>query len=468
MISYRIPRPWSRARRVAAALSLGAALALQACSTTEIVGVETPDIVDPTNVASAAGADAVRVGALTRLNLATSGGPTGVTSPDDSFFMLGGLFADEWNNGDSFIARQEIDRRAITSENSFALAANRVLHRTRVGAEDALRLLTQYAPNTPPWQLAEMNFVQAYAINLLAEHYCDGLVLSSVEDGREEYGHPIPRTEAWERALAQTAEGLARISGTTANDVRVLNALRITRGRILLNLDRIADAAAAVAQVPTNYSYLMRHSANAQTNQIWTYNNNARRYSVSDSEGGNGLNFATAGDPRVPVCRGGTPACTAIGVTQSVRDDLTQPLFVQMIWTTRESPVAILLGVEARLMEAEAALRANDVAQFLNRLNTARATVTGLAALADPGTEAGRVDLLFRERAFWLFSRGTRTGDLRRLVRQYGRPANTVFPTGAWHKAGASYGSDVNFPIPQQEANNPNVPDPASCMNRNP
>ncbi|HEX6252434.1 MAG TPA: hypothetical protein VFZ56_13505 [Gemmatimonadaceae bacterium] len=466
MISYKTPQ--SPARRALAALWLGAAFAALACSSTEIVDVETPDIVDPTDVASAAGANAVRLGALARLNFATSGGTPGVASPDDSYFMLGGLFADEWNNGDSFIARQEIDRRSITTDNLFALTANRILHRTRVGAEDAIRLLTQYSPGAPAWQLGEMNFVQAYTLNLLAEHYCDGLVLSTVEDGREVYGNPVTTAEVFERALAQTAEGLARISGTTANDVRVLNALRITRGRVLLNLNRIADAAAAVTQVPTTYQYVMQHATNTQTNQIWSYNNIGRRYSVSDREGINGLNFATANDPRLPVCTGGDAICRAMGVTQSVRDDLTQPIYVQRLWPTNTSPVAILLGVEARLMEAEAALRGGNDALFLDRLNVARTTVTGLAPLVDPGSEAARVDLLFRERAFWLFSRGTRTGDLRRLIRQYGRPAETVFPTGAWHKAGASYGNDVNFPVPQQEANNPNVPDPATCMNRNP
>jgi hypothetical protein len=56
-------------------------------------------------------------------------------------------------------------------------------------------------------------------------------------------------------------------------------------------------------------------------------------------------------------------------------------------------------------------------------------------------------------------------GDLRRLVRQYNRPANTVFPTGAWHKAGA-YGTDVNYPVPLAESNNPNVSASQTCIDR--
>ena len=102
----------------------------------------------------------------------------------------------------------------------------------------------------------------------------------------------------------------------------------------------------------------------------------------------------------------------------------------------------------------------------LATLNAARATVTGLAPLTDAGTDAARVDQLFRERAFTLFGRGTRTGDMRRLIRQYGRSESSVFPTGAWHKGG-NYGTDVTLPLPLSEMNNPN-PGAGVCMDRNP
>jgi hypothetical protein len=81
----------------------------------------------------------------------------------------------------------------------------------------------------------------------------------------------------------------------------------------------------------------------------------------------------------------------------------------------------------------------------------------------DPGTADARLNLLFREKAFWTFSRGQRLGDLRRLIRQYGRtPANT-FPEGE-HYRGGTYGPDVNLPVPQDEQNNPNF---VQCTNRN-
>jgi starch-binding outer membrane protein, SusD/RagB family len=433
---------------------------MASCSPTEFLDVEDPDIIDPPEVQSPAGANAARVGALARFNWATSGVPAG---GEESLFLLGGLFADEWINGDSFIARHEIDRRLITPDNTFLTAANRALHRARLSAEQAVELLDRWTPNAPAWQVAEMHLIQAYVVNILAEHYCDGLVFSTVVDGRESYGSPITVTAAFERALGHANDGLALTFGTDTASLRVQRALQVIKGRILLNLNRPAEAATAVVGVPTAFQYLVQHSATTSTNAFWLLNNSSRRYSVGNSEGTNGLNFATAGDPRLPVCVGGDAACTAINVPQLNRDDLTQPFHVQRLWTTATSSVAIIQGVEARMIEAEAQLRAGDATASLNTLNTARATVTGLTPLVDAGSTAARVDQLFRERAFWLFGRGHRVGDLRRLIRQHQRPENTVFPTGQWHKGGI-YGTDVNIPVPQAELNNPNVQQ--SCLSR--
>jgi len=457
MHTFSIVSGW--ARRSAAVLVVAALSALGCTKADNFLEVTDPDIINPGNVASAAGADAVRLGALARLNTATSGG--------ESLFLLGGLFADEWNNGDSFIARQEIDQRNITIQNDFLTTANRNLHRARLSAQQAVSLLKQYNPTGPAANLAEMYFVQAYIENMMAEHYCNGLIFSTVVEGAEKYGEPVTTQATFELALAHADSGLALITGTSAADTKMKNVLQVTKGRILLNLNRYADAAAAVAGVPTSLAY-QEFQTTTNTNQIWAFNNNSRRYSVSNLEGTNGLNFATANDPRLPVCTGGDATCRTIGVTIDSRDDLTKPIFVQRLWTANTSTVTIVSGVEARMIEAEAQLKAGQAAAAITTLNTARATVTGLTPLTDPGTDAARVDLLFRERAFWMFSTGHRTGDLRRLVRQYGRAANTVFPTGAWHKGG-TYGSDVNVPVPQAEQNNPNLPSSATtCIDRAP
>jgi hypothetical protein len=363
-----------------------------ACEVEEFLTVEDPDIVNPSDVASVAGANAVRLGALARFNAATTGA--------ESLLLLGGLFSDEWNNGDSFIARQEIDQRVITPQNNFLTDANRQLHRTRLAAEQAVALLEEFNPTAPAWQLAEMYLVQAYVENLIAEHYCSGVVFSTVVSGVEEFGTPITTVQTFERALEHADAGLALVTGTAANDVRIRNALRVIRARILVNLNRHAEAATAVSGVPTTFEYETLHALTTTSNTIWNFNNLARRYSVSTGEGTNGMDFATANDPRIPVCQGGDALCRGIGVTQTTRDDLTRPYYVQMMWPTAETSVTIISGIEARLIEAEAQLKAGDAAGALATLNAARTTVAGLAPLTDAGSDAARLDQLFRERAF--------------------------------------------------------------------
>ena len=86
-----------------------------------------------------------------------------------------------------------------------------------------------------------------------------------------------------------------------------------------------------------------------------------------------------------------------------------------------------------------------------------------MAPLPVPTDMATAVNVLFREKAFWTFSRGQRLGDLRRLIRQYGRTEDNTFPSGDHYK-GNTYGDDVNLPVPQAEQNNENF---TECLNRN-
>jgi hypothetical protein len=133
-------------------------------------------------------------------------------------------------------------------------------------------------------------------------------------------------------------------------------------------------------------------------------------------------------------------------------------------------PIRIADGVEARLIEAEAALRRND-GSWLTILNTLRSSCVGAAAcatapgmatgslppLTDPGSDSLRVDTLFHERAKWLYLTAHREGDFRRLVHFYNRRADDLWPTGnyanpgfpplvpATSTNGTLYGVDVVF-----------------------
>jgi hypothetical protein len=139
------------------------------------------------------------------------------------------------------------------------------------------------------------------------------------------------------------------------------------------------------------------------------------------------------------------------------------PLYLQLKYPELGSPIPLASSTEAQLIQAEAALNKGASASYLTTVNTLRAGYQ-LPPLTDPGTAQGRVRQFFRERAFFLWLTGHRLSDLRRLVRQYGFTSEQVFPTTQTIN-GAPYGPDVNFPIPQQEQNNPQFPN-GSCIDR--
>lgn len=463
---FRLHTTSPRRRRGALGVAaLAAGLLATGCGSLDgVLSVTDPDIINPGDVGSPSGAEAVRVGALSRFIGTTSGSSGGTFF--ETLFVWSGMLADEWQTGDTFAQRLQTDSRAIALNNSGVDDALRNAFRARLSAEQAVQALRQYAPGAPRWQIAEMYFVQAYVENLLAETVCSGVAVSTVVDGREQFGSQLTTAQLYTRALSHADSALALVTGTSPDDVRIRNAARVLKGRILLNQGQFSAAASEVASVPTGFQYLNQHSQTTRDNAIWLANNNSRRYTVGNNEGGNGLNFATANDPRLPVCRGGSTACRDAGVTQSRPFNSFSPttLYVQLKWRTRDSDVAIADGIEARLIQAEAALNQGQSAAYLPILNALRATVPGLAPLTDPGTPGGRVDQLFRERAFWLFGTGHRLGDLRRLIRQYGRSQGSVFPVGNFAEGGA-YGTDVNLPVTQSEENNPSLGE-STCIDR--
>lgn len=438
--------------------ALVAATVIAGCNTDQILEVTDPDIINPTDVSTLAGADALRLGALYRFQVATTG--TTGTNSGDTEFLIGGLLADEWRSSDTFLQRNQIDRRSITTDNAEVSGPYRLMHRIRLAATQAAEQLSKY--DAPGWQVGQMYVLQAYAENQLAEDYCSAIPFSTVVDGKEILGTSVSTQAAFALALAHVDSALAFASGDDDEDADIRNAASVLKGRILLNMEKFPEAAAAVADVPTDYAWINEHSDNTVYNAAWAFNNNVGRYFLGNGEGVNGLDFFGAKDPRLPSCQ--LPGKAASGCSSdtpvSKPFDPSTPkgppaLAIQQKWPTRTSDVELMTGIEARLIEAEAQLKGGNPGTSLATLNELRATVDGLDPLSDAGNATARENQLFSERAFWLFGTGHRLGDLRRLVRTYKHPVNAVYPTGAWWKGG-DYGTDVTLPIPQNEETNPN------------
>jgi len=445
MISIHV----TRTRAFATGAVLFSTLLATACDPNKALDVKDIDVVQPGQINDKSALPTLRNGVLSTFQLAFSGGADLANGGHEGEITMSGLLGDEFLNAESFPDRVSVDMRDIQASNLSLVALFLDLSRARATADfasDRYNALDAGAEGQ-----SEVLSLAAFSYIIFGENYCSGVPFSRLTaTGEIEYGESQTRDKVLQTAVAKFDSALTIATAVKNSDL--LNLARVGKGRALLNLGQFADAAAAVKPVPTLFQYLIRSSSNSlrQNNGIWNYTANTFAFSVPNREGGNGLPYLTAADPRLEV-----------EATGQRGFDRATPFNLQLKYPDLQAAVVLADGIEARLIEAEAALRAGTPGPAFATLNALRAA-KGLAPLTDPGTEAARTSLLFSERAFWMWGTSHRLGDMRRLVRQYGRPENTVFPVGEYHKGG-SYGSDVNFPVSSDERNNPKF---TGCIDR--
>ncbi|GDX87430.1 hypothetical protein LBMAG44_13430 [Gemmatimonadota bacterium] len=416
-----------------------------------------PDLIMPATITSPEAADALRVGTLSRVR--------GITAGGEGVWMLGGLLVDEWKSSDTFSQRNETDQRSIQESNGNVQGMWKALPRVRTSAREAINALKQYKP-APAWGIGQMYFSMGLAELMLAENFCNGTPLGDGSTGEPIYGPALSNAQVLALAVAHFDSAAQNaLPATDASAIVLANLVKVHKARALIDLGQFAAAAALVSGIPTSYvEPLMTYSLTTGDNQVWSLNTSAKRWTVGDSVDGagriaNAIPFASLGDTRVRTV-GSTLGTSAAGRGFDGTTNL-----VTMSWYARSDAAYLASGVDARLIEAEARLQAQDIAGVTTILNALRAatqklspsyTTAVLPALAAPATQAEAVTLFFREKALWQFSRGFRLNDLRRMVRQYGRTQDQVFPTGIFFKSGTPYLSDVNFPVTTDEYNNPN------------
>ena len=464
--------------KLLALVGLASLAPLASCN--DPLNVTIPDIVQPAQLSDSAALGTVRAGVLGDFSIAYTGDhPDGSGGTAEGVIMYGGLLADEWINSETFPTRIEVDARTIQTTNADVDLWFREMHRARNSAEKAAAGFARFnfAPSDPDH--AEMLVLAGMTYVFFAETWCSGVPVSHLNaDGSITYGAPLTTVQMLDTARARFDAAIA-----ATNDPDMTAFATVAKARALLDSGGFAAAGALASAVPTSFVYREEHSENTDRENNGVFNGNFpdQRYAVADSEGGNGFRFRSVPDPRT---RWYDPGISGF--------DGSTELWTQQRYGSRKTSITVATGVEARLIQAEAALQAGDTlagGQFLAQLNEPRtntaerayfdpspfnpadsttAPIGPLAALttADITAAGGAVSLLFAERARWLWLTAHRLGDLRRLIRQYGRPANTVFPTGPYFKVNfANYGTDVNFPVPITEKNNPNF---SGCLDRNP
>jgi starch-binding outer membrane protein, SusD/RagB family len=466
---------WSLLRLTAVGGAL--AVALAACDVEQLMDIEDPSFAEPGEVTPAAGA----AGAVLELQRAYSGAAANLH--DEGYITVSAAMSDEWIAAGTFPTRIAIDRRENRnpSVGNHTDATYRWLHRARRAARE-VRLQMEAEGTTTGAIAARLHAVEAFPYVALGEGWCGAVPISDFEAGQFIMGPMLSTPQLFEGAV----ERFDRAQAAVAPAAHHLSA--VGKGRALLNLGRFADAAEAVAGVPTTFIHFFNHSNNSsiERNNIWALQDNGR-WTLGNQVGVNGLPYRSSGDPRVPWS---THWGRAAGFDGSTPLFLTRR-YAHTTATAENNAANVVLadGIEARLIEAEAALHGEHAGDWLAILNALRADyfslmtaryggpnygvnlAAGVAAgrltdqlppLVDPGTHDARVDLLFKERAYWLYLTGHRLGDMRRLARApYNRPVASIFPVGAYHKGG-EFGNDVAFTIPFDEQNNTNF-NPAAC-----
>jgi hypothetical protein len=441
--------------RAAAAVALAGTIVVGGCTHDELLGVQTPDIISPDAAQSTAGAQTFRITAIG--NFARFiGGDLGGSSPL-GLNLSGGMLGDE-----IFSARagtEHMDNRNI-NPNNFPIDTWTQVGNTYTRLVRAIALLAKYPPASGlNDQLAELHAQEGFVFTIVAENYCSGVPFWDGVEQSNINTVTLTTTDMYNRAKAQfdSALGLAAAGSTTAY------LATLGKARTLVDMNDYAGAAALTPTVPTSFVYNAQFSklTTGLVNAIYDWMNATKNFGASDKEGTNGLDYVSSKDPRILVDG------TKLGRGQ---DGTLTPLINQ--YPTTDAVVPVATGIEARLIEAESQLKSGNAA-WLTTLNALRSspqkygavstTATSLGPLVDPVTPSAQVDMLFRERAFWMYMTAHRLGDMRRLIRQYGRTQTQVFPTGNYFKGG-TYGSDITLVPSQTELNNPKW---TACTDRN-
>jgi hypothetical protein len=183
------------------------------------------------------------------------------------------------------------------------------LHRLRAQAREARGFLVAYAPDSSLALQAPLYAVEGYAELFLADLFCSGIPLSTVDfDGNYTLAAGSTMTKVYAHAVALFDSALALAS----DSVRIQQLSALGRGRGLLALGRYAEAAAAVAGVPDEYLYHVTFNyqlpdfssspAVPDSAALWvfanTYSSVSGTPSVADREGERGLDYRSSGDPR--------------------------------------------------------------------------------------------------------------------------------------------------------------------------
>ncbi len=309
------------------------------------------------------------------------------------------------------------------------------LSRARWFGDEVLRKLDAWGEAQVPEKTefeARVAAWAGYSYLLLGESMC-----SVAFDG----GPEQTTADAFELAIDRFEEALTAAQASGQDDFA--NLARVGMGRALLNLGRAADAATAVADVPDGFTFELQYSAldNATHNRVFRANRRDENVSIGEMYIGT-MVVGGVPDPRVPVTDEGR---TVAGYSV--------PLFTTSKYASLEAPMRLASWEEARLIEAEAAVEADDLATAVSIINAIRAEQGGGLPTDFASTDADEVmaEIIYERRAEF-FLESHHLMDMKRYGLAHYPAAGESFPFGGL------YSDQTCFELPDTERfNNPNL-----------
>ncbi len=400
------------ARRVVAMLT---ALSFAACNTDEILEVEFPGQI-PTDQINDPSLAAVLVrSVIGDFECAYSNYMSGSSVHSDEY-ETSNSNVPLANWGERTISADENDYSIGTCEGNFGM--NLTLHTARFQSEEAIKKLASWTDQQVTGRVslqAQAKIYGAYAYLLMGEGFCevafDGAAVQ-------------PPTAALTLAETKFGEGIAFAQAASNTDM--LNLARVGMARTKMDLKKWAEAATFASQVPAAYNKNVDRGqeSNRRWNKLWRLAEQQGAYTVATA-------YRNMNDPRVLVKDAGRGAFNS-----EVR------LWVTTKYTALISPMRLASGIEANLIQAEALIQQNQVAQGMALIN-ARRTALSLTPLVAV-TQADAISAVIDERRKELsFEGGHRLNDLLRY--------KITWKTGSNPFTNRNYGTTTCWPHPTRE-----------------
>jgi hypothetical protein len=279
----------------------------------------------------------------------------------DGQSFLNARGGDEMTGGGSYYLTGEVRRGLIVSEdiNGFWEDAQRA----RWVAEGGLERMKaigdyQFEGND---LTARAYLLAGLANRWLAENFCY-VVFSAPYEGDD--GTAQPKSAGFQRAIGHYEAAIQNGSGD------IVTAARGGLAQAYVGLGDWAQAVTYSAQVPTDFVYYAIYSDNSgrEENEIFFETHRRSEMSV----------YATYietlgpdGDPRVPWTDCSEPGTCQAG--HQGAGDANNPHLQQEKYPELGSDIPLVKGTEMRLIEAEAALRNNDLTTAMSKINEVRA-----------------------------------------------------------------------------------------------